>query len=54
MPKTLCNQPCDVYSRIVGYFSPRKLWNDGKLAEAEDRLEYEVPEETEMEGEKNA
>ena len=47
MPATLCNKPCDVYSRVVGYLSPRKFWNPGKKAEGEDRLEYEVPTETE-------
>ena len=41
MPR--CSRPCDVYSRIVGYLSTRKQWNEGKKAEAEDRLEYKVP-----------
>ena len=42
----LCEQPCAVFSRIVGYLSPLNQWNIGKTAEAEDRLEYKVPTET--------
>lgn len=28
---------CDVYSRIVGYFSPTRTWNIGKRQEFRDR-----------------
>jgi len=35
--------PCEVYSRIVGYLRPVSSWNPGKVAEFEDRLEYETP-----------
>jgi len=33
-------QPCEVYSRIVGYLRPVQQWNDGKQAEFSDRKEY--------------
>lgn len=29
--------PCEVYSRIVGYFRPVQNWNEGKKQEFEDR-----------------
>jgi len=29
--------PCEVYSRIVGYFRPVQNWNDGKKEEFKDR-----------------
>lgn len=34
--------PCEVYSRVVGYFRPVKNWNLGKQAEFSDRLPYDV------------
>lgn len=33
-------QPCEVYSRIVGYLRPVGQWNKGKQAEFTDRKEY--------------
>ncbi len=33
-------QPCEVYSRIVGYIRPVSQWNDGKQSEFHDRIEY--------------
>ena len=33
--------PVETYSRIVGYISPLKEWNKGKLEEYEDRKTYE-------------
>ena len=38
----ICKIPCEVYSRIVGYFRPVSNWNGGKRAEFMDRLEYNV------------
>jgi anaerobic ribonucleoside-triphosphate reductase len=35
-------QPCEVYSRIVGYLRPVQQWNEGKQAEYQDRKEYTV------------
>jgi len=34
-------QPCDVYSRVVGWITPLKNWNKGKAAEYPDRKEYD-------------
>ena len=33
---------CEVYSRIVGYLRPTSQWNDGKLAEWDDRVTFEI------------
>ncbi len=33
-------QPCEVYSRVVGYIRPVSQWNDGKQSEFRDRVEY--------------
>ena len=35
-----CGQKTEVYSRITGYYRPVQNWNDGKLSEFNDRLEY--------------
>ena len=37
-----CNQPCDVYSRVTGYFAPVRLWNRGKREEFKDRKTYDL------------
>ena len=37
-----CGRKTDIYSRVVGYLRPTSTWNDGKLAEFEDRTEYKV------------
>ena len=29
--------PCEVYTRIVGYYRPLKNWNPGKMEEYKDR-----------------
>lgn len=34
--------PCEVYSRIVGYFRPITGWNNGKAQEFKERIVYEV------------
>ncbi len=39
--------PCEVYSRIVGYFRPVRNWNKGKQREFAERKVYRVTEETE-------
>jgi len=36
----LCGKPCEVYSRIVGYFRPVSAWNEGKKAEFELRKTF--------------
>lgn len=37
-----CGEPCEVYSRIVGYFRPVGNWNEGKKQEFEDRRTYDT------------
>lgn len=45
MAKELRNfQPCETYSRVVGYYRPIKNYNDGKLAEFKDRKNFDVSE----------
>lgn len=34
-------QPCEVYSRVVGYLRPVSQWNDGKQAEFVERKTYD-------------
>ena len=36
-----CFKPCEVYSRVVGYYRPVKQWNDGKRAEFVLRKTYD-------------
>jgi len=33
---------CEVYSRIVGYVRPVKMWNEGKQEEYKNRVMYSV------------
>jgi len=44
MTKTqvLKRQPCEVFSRIVGYIRPVSQWNDGKQAEFAQRKTFEI------------
>jgi len=35
-----CNEKCEVFSRIVGYFRPVKNWNNGKAEEFKHRKTY--------------
>jgi anaerobic ribonucleoside-triphosphate reductase len=42
-PQCTIKQPCEVYSRVVGYLRPVQQWNEGKQAEFHDRKEFEVP-----------
>ncbi|MBA7596476.1 Anaerobic ribonucleoside-triphosphate reductase [subsurface metagenome] len=41
-PKCIVKQPCEVYSRIVGYLRPISQWNKGKQEEFNQRKEYKV------------
>jgi len=34
--------PCEIYSRIVGYFRPINQWNKGKAEEYKDRVSMKV------------
>ena len=36
----ICGLPCEVYSRIVGYYRPVQNWNKGKEEEFKDRKVY--------------
>lgn len=42
-PKCTIKQPCEVYSRIVGYLRPVSQWNFGKQEEFKQRKEFKVP-----------
>ena len=42
-PKCTIKQPCEVYSRIVGYLRPVTQWNKGKQEEFRQRKEFKVP-----------
>lgn len=39
--KELRRQPCEVYSRVVGYIRPVDQWNPGKQSEYGDRVTFE-------------
>ncbi|MGI6367619.1 MAG: ribonucleoside triphosphate reductase [Anaerolineae bacterium] len=43
-PKCATSQPCEVYSRVVGYLRPVSQWNKGKRAEYADRTMFSVTE----------
>ena len=36
-------QPCEVYSRVVGYIRPVQQWHKGKKQEFEERVEFTAP-----------
>jgi len=42
-PQCTIKQPCEVYSRVVGYLRPVTQWNNGKQQEFKDRKEYKIP-----------
>jgi hypothetical protein len=35
-------QPCEIYSRVVGYLRPVNQWNEGKKAEFRERVNYDL------------
>ncbi len=37
-----CDAPCEVWSRVVGYYRPVDQWNKGKQQEYRERVEYDV------------
>ena len=39
--KELLRQPCEIYSRVVGYIRPVDQWNPGKQSEFNDRSTFE-------------
>lgn len=36
--------PCDIYSRVTGYFQPVRFWNPGKKSEFRERHINKLPE----------
>jgi ribonucleoside-triphosphate reductase len=42
-PKCTIEQPCEVYSRIVGYIRPVRQWHTGKKQEFKERKEFKMP-----------
>jgi len=43
-PKCTIKQPCEVYSRIVGYLRPVNQFNIGKQQEFKERKTFKMPE----------
>ena len=43
-PRCLIEQPCEVYSRVVGYIRPVQQWHPGKQEEFKERLTFKVKE----------
>lgn len=41
-PRCLVKQPCEVYSRVVGYLRPVQQWNTGKIQEFQERKEFKI------------
>ena len=37
-----CGKKTEIYSRITGYYRPVQNWNDGKLQEHKNRVEYDI------------
>jgi len=35
-------QPCEIFSRIVGYLRPVSQWNDGKQSEFSERKTFKI------------
>ncbi len=40
--KKTCEQACEVWSRVVGYYRPTNNWNKGKQAEFTQRRTFTV------------
>ena len=43
-PQCTIKQPCEVYSRVVGYIRPVQQWHKGKQEEYKERKEFVCPE----------
>ena len=41
-PRCTIKQPCEVYSRIVGYYRPVSQWHEGKQQEFHERKEFKI------------
>jgi len=44
MAKNKNRVKCQIWARVVGYLRPTKDWNEGKLAEFNDRSEFDISE----------
>ena len=42
-PQCTIKQPCEVYSRVVGYIRPVQQWHKGKQEEYKERKEFVCP-----------
>jgi len=42
-PQCTVKQPCEVYSRVVGYLRPVNQWHEGKQEEFKQRKEFKIP-----------
>jgi len=42
-PQCTIKQPCEVYSRVVGYIRPVQQWHKGKQEEYQERKEFSFP-----------
>ena len=49
-----CGQPCEIYSRVSGYFRPVKNWNHGKKEEFKERKTYDTTKGSPMNEKQNA
>jgi len=41
-PKCTIKQPCEVYTRVVGYYRPVQQFNEGKREEYKERKEFKI------------
>jgi len=53
-PQCTVKQPCEVYSRVVGYIRPVQQWHKGKKEEYKERVEYKMPASAQKTAEKTA
>ena len=52
-PKCAIKQPCEVYSRVVGYIRPVNQWNYGKRQEFKERQEFKTENPSEKKNKKS-
>ena len=45
MKEKILKIPCEIYSRVCGYFRPVGQWNEAKQEEFKQRKTYEINEE---------
>jgi ribonucleoside-triphosphate reductase len=42
MTEKFIGQKCEIFSRVVGYIRPIQQWNEGKVAEFEQRKNFKI------------